>query len=197
MPRRTAASTCASASSAQYAGPTPEQRRRTRISRSGTSTTVADAAEQLLDLPAQRLVGRRVRLGEGEHAAADLDRRVRLDAERPARPGRRRARSACVVRGEQRDDRASRAARSRSRHGGELGGLVGEDDEVGALGELAVGRDRLAAELGGQRRRAAGAGVGAQHRLAPAARERARHVPGADEADLHAALTVRAPLRTG
>ena len=40
MPRRTAASTCASTSSAQYAGPTPPVAPAIRISGSGTSTTV-------------------------------------------------------------------------------------------------------------------------------------------------------------
>ena len=39
------------------------------------------------------------------------------------------------------------------RHVGQLGGLVGEHDHVGALGQLAVAAQRLAAELRGQRGR--------------------------------------------
>ena len=63
------------------------------------------------------------------------------------------------------------------RHLGELGRLVGEDHDDRRARRAPVGLDGLAAELRRQRRRAARAGVGAQHGIAPAARERPRHVP--------------------
>jgi hypothetical protein len=50
---------------------------------------------------------------------------------------------------------------------------VRKDDEVGALGQLAVRAGGLAAQLGGQRRRAARAGVRAQDGVTPAASARA------------------------
>ena len=67
----------------------------------------------------------------------------------------------------------------------QLRGLVREDHDVGALGQLAVARDGLPARLRGELLRPARAGVGAQHGLPPAEGERARHVAAADEADLH------------
>ena len=65
--------------------------------------------------------------------------------------------------------------------------LVAQDDEVGALGQLGVRGQRLAARLGGQGVGALGQRIAAEDGAAPAARQRARHVPGSDEADLHGA----------
>ena len=67
----------------------------------------------------------------------------------------------------------------------ELVGLVAQDDDVGALRDLGAGAERLAADLVGQRLRALGHDVGAQHRPTPAEREPSGHAPGADEAELH------------
>ena len=59
----------------------------------------------------------------------------------------------------------------------EVVGLVAEHHKVDSLGQLAVGRDALTAELIDERLRAPGAAVGAEHGLTPATRHRARHVP--------------------
>ena len=58
-------------------------------------------------------------------------------------------------------------------------------DDLGALGELRVGGERLAAVSSA--RRAVGQDVGAEDRSTPAPREGAGHVPGSDEAKLHRA----------
>ena len=62
-------------------------------------------------------------------------------------------------------------------------GLVREQQHVGALGELGVGVDDLAAELGDERLGARPVGVVHEHGIAPAARERSCHVSCADEAE--------------
>jgi hypothetical protein len=62
---------------------------------------------------------------------------------------------------------------------------VRDQRDVGLLGHLAVGADGLAAELVHERLRAPGHGVRGHDRIAPPDGERARHVPGADESDLH------------
>ena len=154
----------------------------TPISRSGTSTTVPRRAKRSRTCGVQLRIDRCVGRGEREHAAADLGRRVRLHAEhRRVRVG-----GAQLGLGGAREDRDDGlgGAGDLGGHGVELGRLVGEDHEVGALGHLAVG-ERLAAQLLRQRGGAARAGVAAQHGLAPAAGERRGHVARADEADLH------------
>ena len=151
----------------------------------------ATAARSVLVDAARRARRRRAR------RACTLDRRVRLDAEHRrarvggAQVGLRRA-------GEDRDDAPWRSPAISLRDRARAGPACGRGHDVGALGELAVGGERLAAELVGERGGAAGAGVGAQHGLAPAARERAGHVPGADEADLHdGRRRTRRSVRTG
>jgi hypothetical protein len=72
---------------------------------------------------------------------------------------------------------------------------VAQEDQVGALGHLGVGGHNLAADLGGQRAGAVGEHVGAHHGPAPAEREAARHVPRADEADLHCGGTLHGARR--
>ena len=67
----------------------------------------------------------------------------------------------------------------------QLVGLVAQDDDVGALGDLGARRQRLAADLLGQRLRARGDDIGAQQRPTPAEGEPSGHAPGADEAELH------------
>ena len=67
----------------------------------------------------------------------------------------------------------------------QLRGLVAEDDELRAGGNLCVARERLASHLGSQAPRALGDRVGAQNRTTPSARERAGHVPAADQTYLH------------
>ena len=59
--------------------------------------------------------------------------------------------------------------------------------DVGALGQLGVRRDRLAAELVGERRGLGRVHVVHEHRLADAAGERGRHVPCTDQTELHRA----------
>ena len=92
----------ASTSSAQYAGPTPDSAPATDISRSGTSTTFPRRAEELLHLRVQVAVRLHLGRGEGQHAARDLDRGVRLDPEHrhagvgAAHVGLRRARRAAT-----------------------------------------------------------------------------------------------------
>jgi hypothetical protein len=71
------------------------------------------------------------------------------------------------------------------RDGRELRRLVAQDDDVGALSDLGRGRERLAADLVGQRPRALGDDVGAQHRPTPAEGQPSGHAPGADEAEHH------------
>ena len=71
----------------------------------------------------------------------------------------------------------------------ELIGLVAEDDEVGLASHLYVGR-RHSAELLSQRGRATGAGIGAEHGLSPAARQRACHVPGSDQPNSHVGKSI-------
>src|SRR5207302_4572928 len=56
-------------------------------------------------------------------------------------------------------------------------------ERVGALRELGVGRQRLAAHLLDEPLRAAGAGIGRVDGLSPPSGERARHVAAADEAE--------------
>ena len=73
---------------------------------------------------------------------------------------------------------------------GELRGLVAEHDEIGALSDLGVARQRLAAELCGERLGARGDGIGAQHGPPPSPRQRARHVACSDETYLHSWLSV-------
>ena len=60
---------------------------------------------------------------------------------------------------------------------------MAQDDDVGALGDLGRRGQRLAADLVGQRLRALGDDVGAQHRPTPAEGEPSGHAPGADEAE--------------
>ena len=67
----------------------------------------------------------------------------------------------------------------------ELRGLVSEHDEVGAIGDRHVRLERLPSELIRERLRTARAAVGHEHRVAPAARECARHVASTDQSDLH------------
>ncbi len=62
---------------------------------------------------------------------------------------------------------------------------MAENHEIGARGDLGVGAQRLAAHLGSQAASALGDGVGAEHRTTPPARQRAGHVPAADQAYLH------------
>ena len=70
-----------------------------------------------------------------------------------------------------------------ARHRVELVGLVAQHHQVGALGDLDGSIRRLASELRGERPCPSGAAVGAQHGIAPASRECARHVASADQAD--------------
>ncbi len=72
----------------------------------------------------------------------------------------------------------------------ELGGLVAEHHELGALGDLGVARERLPPGLLGQRDRAGGDRIEAQHRPPPPAGERARHVACSDQSYLHRAPTL-------
>ena len=58
-----------------------------------------------------------------------------------------------------------------------------EQQHVGALRELGVGVDDLAAELGDERLGARPVGVVDEDRVAPAPRERSGHVSCADEAE--------------
>jgi hypothetical protein len=141
----------------------------------------AEPAEQLAHTRALLFVGRHVGDGEREHAAAHLYRRVGLDPE-DRRLGVGGADLGLGSAGEDRHDRL-RGPGDLARHGVELRRLVREHDKVGALGQLAVGAGRLAADERRELPGAAGARIRAQHRLAPAERERARHVAGSDEAD--------------
>ena len=63
------------------------------------------------------------------------------------------------------------------------GGLVAEQDEVGALRQLRARRDRLPADLVGERLGAIRQQIRAEHRLSPSPDERPGHVAAADEAD--------------
>ena len=100
MPRRIAASTCASTSSAQYAGPTPPVAPAIAHQRLGDVDDGAEAAEQLAHLRAQLLVDRRVGHGEREHAARAPPPACSARPGRPACPGTRRApRPASCARG--------------------------------------------------------------------------------------------------
>jgi len=62
---------------------------------------------------------------------------------------------------------------------------VAQDDDVGALCDLGRGRERLAADLVGQRLGALGDDVRAQERPIPAEGQPSGHAPGADEAEHH------------
>ena len=119
--------------------------------------------------PARRARRRRARRGArstGVFGSIAEDRRVRV--------GGAHARPACV---RARSETTARAAPAIScATAASWAGLWARTTQVGALGELAVGGDRLAADLRGERTRAAGAGVRAQHRLPPPERERAGHV---------------------
>ncbi len=121
--------------------------------------------------------------GEDDRALADLDRRGGQDAiDRAIGIGRldvgqRRGR-------EDRDDRLG-VRRHLGGDGRELRRLVAQDHDVGALGDLGRGGERLAADLVGQRPRALGDDVGAQHGPTPAEGEPPGHAPGADEAEHH------------
>ena len=66
-------------------------------------------------------------------------------------------------------------------------GLVGEDHDVRALGELAIARHGLASGRLGERRGPLGHGIGAEHRLAQPERQRPSHVPRTYESDGHRA----------
>ena len=154
----------------------------------GQRDHAAGAAEQLEHLvlgPVGRPRARHV----AEHAAAHLGGDVGDEAvDRHAGIGLGQLIGAGG--GEDRDDHA-RAVAHLGGHLGELLRLVAEHDRVGALGQLGVGRHGLAAQLRRQRVRLAGVDVGHQHGLADAARERGRHVPRADEPQLHAAEAYR------
>ena len=60
-----------------------------------------------------------------------------------------------------------------------------EDDDVGALGELDVGGEDLSPDRRDERLGARDEQVVDEDGLAPAEREGGRHVPRADDADLH------------
>jgi hypothetical protein len=128
--------------------------------------------------------------GKGGDAAAHLDGGVR----HAAHDGRARQRGSELV--------DSGAAQNREHAAAvtcdlgtdclELVGLDGEDDHVRFPGQLSVRRERLAPQLFDQGRRAPGAAVGREHRLAPTACQRTGHVAGADQPDGQGA-----GLRTG
>ena len=66
--------------------------------------------------------------------------------------------------------------------------LHGKHDQIGALGQLGVGVDRLAPELGGELRRAPGPGIGEEHPVdlaGPAARHGGSHAARSTEPDNH------------
>ena len=131
-----------------------------------------------------------VGLGEGEHAAADLDGRVRLDAHHRRAGARRRATGPAAYAPSTETTAAAPAARRRcDATASSCVGLVGEHDEVGALGELA----RWSATASPPSSSTSAAArpeplVGGEHGLAPAARQRACHVARPDAADLHDGL---------
>ena len=137
----------------------------------------ADAAEQLLDLGD----GRATHAG---HPAAHLDGGV---GHRPHHPrlGIGGAEGRDGHSAEQRHNDRHRP--DLARHRLELRRLVGQEDQLRALPELLVGADRLAADLGGERRRASRPPVGEQRRLLEleAEHERASHVPRSGKPDDH------------
>ena len=175
------------------AAPSTRGRRRdvapaTRISGSGHVDDGAEAREQLAHLRAQLLVARLVRRREREHAAADLHRRVRLDAEhRRLRDRRRAARPASCGRGSRRPPsprprspapprpaaRACGRARPGRRARRARGWSATASPPTSAASACARPEPR----------------VRAQHGLPPPERERAGHVAGADETELHRART--------
>ena len=69
----------------------------------------------------------------------------------------------------------------------ELGRLVAEHHQICAFGYLTIGCERLTPNLGGQRLGAIGDGIGHEQRTVPPTRERTRHIPCADQSNIHEA----------
>ena len=159
------------------------RRRRRASAPPGTSTTVPDAAEELEHLGVELRVDRRSGRGEGEHALADLDRGVRLH------PEDRRAR---VGLAQLRLRRRARAARRRAARAPAISSRDARASCAGLWARMTTSArsasSRLEATASPPTSAASsfarpGARVRAEHRLAPAERERPRHVAAADEAD--------------
>ena len=186
-PARTAESTCASATSAMYAGAqlmTPIAMSIWLSSTVTTGPTRPNSSSACAVELGVRVVVARV----ADDALAHLDRHARQhpDDRRPAVGGlERRERHAA----EDRDHALRRAAELRG-DAFQAGRLVAEHDDVRALRELGIGRDDLAAELGDQRLGARRVEVVDEHGITPATRERSRHVARPDKADLHMRGTV-------
>ena len=124
--------------------------------------------------------------GQHDRALAHLDGRAGQHAVgRAAGVGRLDGRQR---RGRQdRDDRAGAGARPRRPPPRAGAGLWHRTTRSARSASSAFGGQRLAARLGGQGVGALGQRVGAEDGRPQPARERARHVPGSDEADLHGA----------